>query len=189
MFYERETGKTRLGNRYAILRDGPQSFHVTVQGKELAVYDHFTNVHSNEQMMGLIDTLENDLYPNFYRRPPMNLSKPDELREIDAYTKVGAGWHPLVRQAYEAVRLYAPYVKITTVKEKFGGLRVYTVPYDDKLEPHITDVCRESLQVCETCGAKGGMRKLGGTTYATRCEEHAEGHPEIPDPLGQMRSY
>lgn len=63
MFHSRLTGKTTLGNRFAILQDDNQSFHVTVQGKDLAVYEHFTNVNSNEEMTKLIDTLEQELYP------------------------------------------------------------------------------------------------------------------------------
>ena len=112
-----------------------------------------------------------------------------DLTIQEALTGVGSGWHGLVAEAYTNILLIAPHVKITTVKEKFGGLRIYTAPYDEKLEPHIQELCRKSLSICETCGEMGGMRKLHGTTYATRCDEHSEGFPEIPDPLGQMRNY
>lgn len=63
LYFEREKGTTKLGNRYAILRDDVQSFHVTVQGPAMVIYDHFTDVHSKEQMMELIEKLELELEP------------------------------------------------------------------------------------------------------------------------------
>lgn len=63
LFYEREKGTTKLGNRYVILRDDIQSFHVTVQGPQLVLYEHFTDVHSKEQMMEFIEKLESELQP------------------------------------------------------------------------------------------------------------------------------
>ena len=63
LFYERETRRTMRGNRVAVLRDAPNSFHVTVQGKDLAVYENFSEVTSNEHLMQLALKLEQELYP------------------------------------------------------------------------------------------------------------------------------
>lgn len=117
------------------------------------------------------------------------ISKPTgPLTLEEAKQKVGSGWHDIIEIAYDAIKSIAPHVIVTSVKEKMGALRIYTNPYDENLEPLIVDLCRSSLRVCETCGGSGGMRKIG-ELYAVRCEKHAEGYPEIPDPLGQMRNY
>lgn len=118
-----------------------------------------------------------------------NLKKnSQEILEEDAVTRVGKGWESLIRRVYASIREVAPYVKVITVKEKLGGLRIYPSVYDDLLQPHITSACVESLSICEVCGDTGTMRKMDGL-YATRCDPHSNGYPTIPDPLGQMRNY
>ena len=112
-----------------------------------------------------------------------------EILEEDAITMVGKGWEPLIRRVYASIREVAPYVRVTTVKEKFGGLRIYPNVYDDRLEPHITSASKESLSICEVCGRDGTLRMLSHRLYATRCDPHSNGYPTIPDPLGQMRNY
>jgi hypothetical protein len=99
------------------------------------------------------------------------------LTEEQAVACVGKGWEPLVRRVYNAKIGIGTPVGIIQVKEKWGGLRIYTDYYDEQLEPIITEVGNQSYKICETCGAPADLVQKG-TWYQTRCEEHrGEGVP------------
>jgi len=93
------------------------------------------------------------------------------LTEEQAVDCVGKGWENLVRRVYNAKTGMGTPVGIIQVKEKWGGLRIYTDYYDSHLEEVIMKVGEESLTVCEVCGSPAGLVKKG-TWYQTRCEEH-----------------
>ncbi len=93
------------------------------------------------------------------------------LTEEQAVGCVGKGWEPLVRAVYNAKVGIGSTVGIIQVKEKWGGLRIYTDYYDSQLEEVIMRVSQESLTICEQCGAPAGLVKKG-TWYLTLCEEH-----------------
>ena len=93
------------------------------------------------------------------------------LTEEDAIQCVGKGWEKLVRKVYNAKEGLGVPVGIIQVKEKWGGLRIYTDYYVKEIEEVIRQVGEESLKVCETCGTAAGLVKKG-TWYQTLCEEH-----------------
>lgn len=93
------------------------------------------------------------------------------ITEEEAVACVGRGWESLVRRVYNAKIGIGTPVGIIQVKEKWGGLRIYTDYYDEQLEPIIMEVGKQSYKVCEECGAPGEPVKKG-TWFRTRCEEH-----------------
>lgn len=93
------------------------------------------------------------------------------LTEEQAVGCVGKGWEQLVRKVYNAKVGLGITVGIIQVKEKWGGLRVYTDYYDEALEEVIIAVEKESFKLCHDCGAPAGLSK-NGTWYLTLCEEH-----------------
>jgi len=95
------------------------------------------------------------------------------LTEEAAVDCVGKGWESLVRRVYTAKMGMGITVGIIQVKEKWGGLRIYTDYYDSHLEEVIMKVGEESFTVCEVCGTPGGLVKKGAW-YRTRYEEHRE---------------
>ena len=95
------------------------------------------------------------------------------LTEEQAVDCVGKGWEKLVRKVYNARTAIGTTVGIIQVKEKWGGLRIYTDYYDSELEKTIMQVGEESLRVCEQCGSPAGLVKKG-TWYQTRCDEHRD---------------
>lgn len=58
------------------------------------------------------------------------------------------------------------------VKEKFGGLRVYTTFATDEMDDLIREAEKESEVTCELCGDPGVLR-LDGGWYMTRCDKCA----------------
>lgn len=95
----------------------------------------------------------------------------------DAKKSVGDGWAFLIDKVFDALGRIKGTVKIIQVKEKFGGLRVYTDVYNKELEEIIITVGHESYTICEDCGRTGSLRE--GSWYRTLCDEHANGKPSI----------
>jgi hypothetical protein len=95
------------------------------------------------------------------------------LSEEDAVQCVGKGWEKLVRTVYNAKAALGTTVGIIQVKEKWGGLRIYTDYYDSELEKTIRQVGEESTRICHDCGSPAGLVKKGAW-YQTLCEEHRE---------------
>jgi len=93
------------------------------------------------------------------------------LSEEEAVQCVGKGWETLVRKVYNAKTGLGIPVGIIQVKEKWGGLRIYTDYYVREIEEVITEVGRQSLEVCEQCGSPATLVKKGGW-FQTRCETH-----------------
>ena len=106
-----------------------------------------------------------------YIRPVIN-------REA-ALNSVGSGWASLVNKAYDYLAQH-PNVTVVQVKEKFGGLRIYTDVYDEEIDNFIISLEKESFEVCEECGERGNLR--AGSWYRTLCDLHANGR-EIIQPF------
>ena len=91
-------------------------------------------------------------------------------REL-ALTSVGSGWASLINTVFDTLENIIGNVKIIQVKEKFGGLRIYTDVLNEELDTVIQKVGYDSFTICEECGALGKLR--GGGWYRTLCDEHA----------------
>ena len=85
-------------------------------------------------------------------------------------TSVGKGWAPLVNRVFDKLETIKGSIKIVQVKEKWGGLRIYTDYSNKELDKVIYDAEHESLEVCEVCGQSGKLR--GKSWYYTSCDEH-----------------
>jgi hypothetical protein len=92
-------------------------------------------------------------------------------------SSVGEGWAGLVNEAFDKLEKLTDHVVIDQVKEKYGGLRIYTSPYHDEFEKVIQELEVRSFTICEDCGKPGALR--GGGWYRTLCDEHAGNRPKI----------
>ena len=103
----------------------------------------------------------------------MKPNKPTHIQEQEALTMVGPGWSDLIRYVYKERSFLDFPPDIITVKEKWGGLRIYTGIYNDKFDRIIMDVEKRSFSICEQCGASGKLRQeVPGSRYFTACDEH-----------------
>jgi len=116
-----------------------------------------------------------------------DLFNPQEQPELTrGYPAVGDGWRELVEKAVariaEAVAaLPEGSLRITQIKEKLAGIRIYTttrrrLPAEvaAKIEEAIDLAEARSYCTCETCGAVGDLYDDDGW-FMTRCERHAKG--------------
>jgi hypothetical protein len=98
------------------------------------------------------------------------------VQREDAMRYVERGWHSLLNDVYDEIEKY-PHVKVVQVKEKFGGLRVYTDIYEPELDSVIEQLCNKSFYICEVCGDAGNLRS--GGWWKTLCDLHADGREPI----------
>lgn len=88
----------------------------------------------------------------------------------EALQSVGLGWQYLIRAAFEAK---PEDVKIVQVKEKFGGLRIYTDKYNEIYSPFLESLLSQSTTICEWCG-KPGSADNSNYWILTLCDEDKE---------------
>ena len=81
---------------------------------------------------------------------------------------IGPGWEPVVEKAIDAIEDHGGF--IMQVKEKFGGLRIYTQGGDrEAIDDIIRDAESKTTVMCEDCGNVGTIRNIGGW-LKTLCE-------------------
>ena len=100
----------------------------------------------------------------------------------EAIQQVGPGWTPLIQRVYNAREAIGTPVGIISVKEKFGGLRIYTEYLNEELEEIIIEVGKESFTICEECGKPGSLRKKN-EVYFTACDFDAGEAERISNPV------
>lgn len=84
---------------------------------------------------------------------------------------VGPGWGTLIDEAYDRLTKGAI---VTTVKEKYGTLRIYADGIDDKTWDFLCCLEDKSSRICERCGKPGKPRDDGWIkTLCDKC--HAKG--------------
>lgn len=99
--------------------------------------------------------------------------QPFELFGIECHK----GWYDLLTPVFEYVENYnkdkkdEEQIKFLQIKEKWGGLNIYTNFGNDELFKLIDKAEEESYNVCEECGSRNdvGMRESGWMT--TMCLE------------------
>ena len=60
LYKNRRVGQTTNGYRYVLLQDAPNSIHLTISDKDKAMYDHLSNLQSEEDLNTRISTLETE---------------------------------------------------------------------------------------------------------------------------------
>jgi hypothetical protein len=92
------------------------------------------------------------------------------------------GWYGLTLPIIEEIRRYnkenpGNKISISQIKEKWGCLEIYTSGAPDYIKAMIMKAGKESLHICEICGARGSQAKINGWVW-TLCEEHARAKKE-----------
>ena len=89
------------------------------------------------------------------------------------------GWYDILDRLFGFIQVYVdefekPQPKVTQVKEKFGGLRVYLTNTDDTINRMIDIAEQQAEQTCEYCGKPGHARN-DMTWIKTLCDECTKG--------------
>ena len=93
---------------------------------------------------------------------------------------VGEGWQPIIFALSSCIQSHLNFVnrnslevaqvKVTQIKEKFGGLRFYYDGGDDYIDGLVRMAEAWADKTCEMCGKPG--EKRGGGWIKTLCDEH-----------------
>jgi len=86
------------------------------------------------------------------------------------------GWIPIIKEMFEELKKLNPPkdFQILQIKEKFGGLRVYTSSYTDEIEKIIEEAEEKASKTCQSCGKpNASLTNLYGwyTTLCPDCEK------------------
>lgn len=65
---------------------------------------------------------------------------------------------------------------ITQVKEKYGGLRIYTAYTSDEIKEIINQAEQECRETCEACGSKENVEQRGTHWYKNLCDKCEESY-------------
>ena len=101
----------------------------------------------------------------------------DRVEKGDPYwCSLPDGWHTLVTNLDEELRIVDPDYSLAQCKEKFGGLRYYVdfsenCRDDKEANDIITKYEHISEETCDVCGGAGKNRTVNGW-MSTRCKEH-----------------
>ena len=60
LYRNRRVGQTINGYRYVLLQDAPNSIHLTISDKDKAMYDHLSNLQSEEDLNNKVSALETE---------------------------------------------------------------------------------------------------------------------------------
>ena len=99
-----------------------------------------------------------------------------------ALESVGAGWASLIEEVFSFMEQNKINCKIIQVKEKWGGLRIYTDIIHEQLDKKIIEVEKKSFTICETSGAPGKLRNCNGW-YRTLSDALGKEYPIVENHL------
>lgn len=99
-----------------------------------------------------------------------------------ALESVGAGWSSLIEEVFAFMEQRKINCKIIQVKEKWGGLRIYTDMLHHELDKKIIEVEKRSFEMCEVSGQLGRLRNCNGW-YRTLSDEEGKDYPIVKNPL------
>lgn len=96
-------------------------------------------------------------------------------RPADYGLEIGPGWFPLMERMLEELDQLDPKlpdeVRIDTVKEKWGALRIYMTTSTDQTDEITERAMEDSAYICDVCGDYATIANDGGWLSA-RCAKH-----------------
>lgn len=91
----------------------------------------------------------------------------------------GAGWENLIQNALAQLVQISPGMRVSQIKEKFGGLRLYAYPEEGISEDDynrfyavIRTAEDQSYTTCEDCGSREATLGSQRGYYRTTCAAH-----------------
>ena len=121
-------------------------------------------------MNNSLQKILNKDFPNLFTE--RNLSK--KLYGI-RHCECNDGWYDVIREACEDLtKLNIPQLYLQTVKEKFGGLRIYTSISSEIIWAITERAQEESFKTCEDCGSRNEVALSKGGWIRSLCSKCQE---------------
>ena len=107
-------------------------------------------------------------YPNLF----INVDKSPTESLMCFGLECGEGWFNLIDETCSEIQktLNGRKLKFTQIKEKYGGLRIYTNYYIEDIDNILDEAEDKSFEICEECGSKENVKITETGWIYTRCE-------------------
>lgn len=122
--------------------------------------------------------MDTKLVQQFYDRWPKwfgGLTQPPEKSCLAFGFECGDGWFDILWQLCEDIdNIGVPdEFQVDQVKEKFGGLRFYTMGANEEIYNRISQAEYDSYNTCEICGSTEDVTSEGNwiTTFCKKCRD------------------
>ena len=122
--------------------------------------------------------------------PRININK-HPWHQVICHTEFGPGWHDLIIELFQKIiEIYNKNgidileLKIDTLKEKYGGLRVYVRTSIPEIHDLLIEYENKAEEICEECGKPGSLHEdLSIGWLYTVCNECASifGYKKVED--------
>lgn len=93
------------------------------------------------------------------------------------------GWYNIIKklslQLSEYSKRFHLSLRVTQVKEKFGGLRFYVNHTDDYINRRISEAMSISFNTCEVCGSNDRVKLCGRSYVQSLCFKHSKSKKPI----------
>lgn len=112
------------------------------------------------------------MYPELFGKPPL-----DPKTSLMCFgLEVVDGWLPILEELFEKLSVDVLTkelhdFRISQVKEKFGGLRVYTKNGNETTAAMIREAVEKASHACDICVEPGKLKQIG-FLWATCCKRH-----------------
>lgn len=99
------------------------------------------------------------------------IKKYNKFFNKEFYFECADGWYNLLDKTFKLfTEVESDDLIIFQIKEKFGGLRIYTGPANQDIFRIIDDAEDESFKICEYCGSTENVILHGDHWYKTLCK-------------------
>lgn len=124
----------------------------------------------------LEEKLYND-FPQLFQQKDMSCQETCMCWGIEC----SSGWYDLIRDTCEKIMALNPPEDFSfdQVKEKWGGLNIYTNSSIDELDEIIDKAYLESFKICEFCGTRENVKLRKGGWMRVLCDSCQETRYEI----------
>lgn len=99
----------------------------------------------------------------FYNKYP-------QIYEKNPNIACGDGWFGVLDDISTYIAKHYPDIRISSVIEKYGGIRVILSTETADLRQYLVKATRKSFQICESCGNDGKVVKLKEGQLKTICK-------------------
>jgi hypothetical protein len=94
---------------------------------------------------------------------------------------IGDGWFPLLAELCEGIAAANPPAsfQFTTIKQKYGLLRIYCCNGNNGIEKLLDQYEERSKTICQNCGATGNLAREANGYVVTLCTKCRNPLPDL----------
>lgn len=113
-----------------------------------------------------------DKFPKLFKQTKLPMTETAMCFGLEC----GNGWAELINDTCTKLQTQIdakiiPQIEFTQVKEKYGTLRIYFTPYDEKVNTIIDKAEKYTSKICEICGTTENVSMNSNGWISTLCDK------------------